>query len=1027
MGSFHPAGRLLSPVWRGPGCWTSCWTGCHASPVTHAPDDVELLVLGPLAVRVGADTVVPPGRQARLLASLALANARVVSADRLIDDGWGDDPPESARAALHTVVARLRRTLGAAGAALVRRSPGYVLELPPQARDSERFADLCRRARAVDPLSAVAALDEALGLWRGPAWGDLADDLARGDAARLEEMRVQAREDRADALLRAGRLGEAVADLETLVVEHPLRERGVGLLMDAVRRQRSTADALDVFARHRRMLAEELGLDPSPHLQALYDRTLRQEVVDPPLALADPPPEAVDLPEDRDAGPGRHPAVAGVDRPPSWGLVGRTSELAALRRLVGEERLVSVVGPGGVGKTRLVAHLAGETAGPTYWVDLAATADPDAVPQLVADALGVEAHPGTTLLAALRLRAAEASGLLVLDNCEHLLDAVARLVVRLVQLGSQLHVIATSRERLGVEGEVVEVLAPLALPSADIADAQSPAVELFLRRARAVTPDLDLSDSLLRRVGDICRSLDGLPLAIELAATRVGTLTVDDLADRLDRRLDVLASGSRTAPDRHRTLRAVVDWSYELLGEQERAVFVRLAVFASEFDLAAAEHVAASNDLPPSRVADVVGRLADQSMLVRPGTVGRGRYRMLETLRQYAVGQMSAAELSQARRRHAEWVVELAEAAEHGMRGPDEAVWVARLDEALDDIRSVWQWAESGGSMSAASRVVAALGRWAQMRIRPDVLRWGERVAAVGPDAGLPRYAEAVVAGAFGAWADGRLDDARTLAEHAVAAAGGPDAPTAATAFEVLSDVCLLAGDLEQSTAWARRAARVSVAAGRGVDATIELANITMARSYAGEPVEDVLGETLRAAAQSQAPTARAMALFAEGEVRADGDPERAMAALEESRRVAEQVRNRFVGGLAMTSAISLRARHGEPGHAAYRLFAEAVAHWRVTGNRTLQLTTLRNLVILLTRAGADVAAVELATAIEACTDIHATYGEEARRLREAAAAARSRLPERVSDEATARGAARTLDDAAQEVLRVLAGLQRPA
>jgi predicted ATPase/DNA-binding SARP family transcriptional activator len=996
--------------------------------VTPAPDDVELLVLGPLAVRVGAEVVVPSGRQARLLASLALADARVVSADRLIDESWGDDPPESARAALHTVVARLRRALGAGGAALVRRAPGYALELPREARDSERFADLCRRARAVDPQSAVSALDEALALWRGPAWGDLGDDLARADAARLEEARIQAREDRADALLRAGRLGEAVADLEALVAEHPLRERGVGLLMDAVRRERSTADALEVFARHRRLLAEELGLDPSPHLQALYDRTLRQETADPPLAVADLPPEPVDvLPNNEEAGQGPGPAVAAVDRAPSWGLVGRTSELAALRRLIGQQRLVCVVGPGGVGKTRLVAHLAGELAGPTYWVDLAATSDSDAVPQLVADALGVEAHPGTPLLAALRLRAAEASGLLVLDSCEHLLDAVARLVVRLVQLGSKLHVVATSRERLGVEGEVVEALAPLALPSPDSADAQAPAVELFLRRARAVTADLPLSDPLLRRVGDICRSLDGLPLAIELAATRVGTLTVDDLADRLDRRLDVLASGSRTAPDRHRTLRAVVDWSYELLGEQERAVFARLAVFAAEFDLAAAERVAASDGLAASQVADVVGRLADQSMLVRPGTVGRGRYRMLETLREYALGQMSSDQLSLARRRHAGWVVELAEAAERGIGGPDEAAWVTRLDEVVDDIRAAWQWAESSGSLAAASRLVAALGRWAQMRIRPDVLRWGERLAALDRDAGLPRYAEAVAVGGFGAWADGRLDDARSLAESAVAAAGGPGEPAATKALEVLSDVCLLAGDLERSAAWARQAAQVSAAAGHDVDATLELANVTLAGCYAGEPVEGVLAETLRTAAASQSPTARAMALFVEGEVRADSDPDRAMAALEESRRVAEQVRNRFVGGLAMTSAISLRARHGEPGPAAYRLFAEAVAHWRVTGNRTLQLTTLRNLVILLVRAGADVAAVELAAAIAARTDIHTTYGEEARRLRDAAGTARSRLPERVSGEATTRGSARTLDDAARVVLRVLDGLQRSA
>ena len=341
-----------------------------------------------------------------------------------------------------------------------------------------------------------------------------------------------------------------------------------------------------------------------------------------------------------------------------------------------------------MGKTRLAQEIT-DGHDPVWWVDLAPLRDPGAVPYAVAGVVGIELLPGAVLAAALGQWAGRARGLLVLDNCEHLLAAVAGLAEELVAVSSSLVVLATSRERLAVGGEQAVVVPPLELPASGAEELDGAAVRLFLDRARAADPELVASPRLLRRVGDVCRALDGLPLAIELAAARIGTLTVDDLADRLDARFDLLRTG-RGGDARHQALRAAVDWSFELLGADERRLFLRLSVFAAAFDIAAAETVAADDNLPPGRVADLVARLAEQSMLTRPGPSGVGRYRMLETLRAYAASRLPEVEAERLRRRHASFMVDLAERAEAGLYGPQEAAWAHRVERWLDDLRAAW-------------------------------------------------------------------------------------------------------------------------------------------------------------------------------------------------------------------------------------------------------------------------------------------------------------------------------------------------
>jgi predicted ATPase/DNA-binding SARP family transcriptional activator len=966
---------------------------CRGDQVQH---EVEFGVLGSLEVRVAGQPVKVPGaRQRALLAALLLRRGTVVPFDRLVDDIFGEQPPEEARNALQTYAARLRQALGAAAAAVVTRAPGYVLDVARDAVDVERFTALLARAReAQEPAAALSLLDQALALWHGPAYTEFAETFARGEALRLHELRLAAQEDRAALLVRLSRLSEATSALEAIVAEEPWRERAVELLVTALAQAGRAGRALAAYARHRERLRDELGLDPSPRLQRLEEQVLRAELE---------PVQPRQAKRQRHALPTR-----------ATSFIGREQELALVRETLAGSRLVTLVGPGGVGKTRLAQQTAaGE--GSAWWVDLAPLRDPNATPHAVADALDLDAQPGTSLLDSLREWARGARGLLVLDNCEHLSAAVAGLAQELLAVPSALRLLATSRERIGVDGEQVLVVPPLEVPAPDAEEMHTPAVRLFCDRARAADPDFAARWEVLQRVGDLCRALDGLPLAIELAAARIGTLTVDDLADHLDERFELLRTAHGGGDARHHTLRGVVDWSFDLLTSEEQRLFLRLSVFAAAFDIAAAEQVVADHDLPPGRIADLVAGLADRSMLTRPGHTGVGRYRMLETLRAYAAARLPAAEADQFRRRHAAFMVDLAEHAEAGLYGPDEPVWARRVEAWLDDLRAAWSWARDADEVDVAVRLAAALTRYGYWRLRPDILAWGAwPVAAV---AAHPRLAIAHAAAAHGAWMDGRLDQAGELARRGVAIAGGPTTPAAAAPLEALGDTALLSGDLAAARE-AYRGVAALAAPGDLAGLAIATANQALVLSYAGDDQAAcaAAGEAVAAALASANPTAIAMARFAEGEALADLDPVAAASVLEQARRGAQEVGNRFVAGTALTATVALRSRHGPPDPA---LFRDAVEHWRNSHNRSLIVTTLRNLVLLFARTGRDEAAAALAATLQ-LQAAGKTYGIEAERIATALAAVHQRLGEAAYAHAWSAGAARTLEEAADAAVRLL-------
>jgi predicted ATPase/DNA-binding SARP family transcriptional activator len=672
---------------------------------------LELWFLGPVqAVRADREVALGGPRQRAVLALLALDAGRVVPAGRLAEEVWRGRPPLGAAKTLRSYVSRLRSVL-APEVAVVSRGGGYVLSAGPGQVDVRRFERLVAEGRAVlsggEAAAAGNRFREALGLWRGPAFADVSEvePLAR-EGARLEELRLVAVEGQLEADLTVGLHAEVAGELERLVAEYPLRERLWYLLMLALYRGGRQADALAAYRRARAMLAGELGLEPGSELRDLERAVLRQEV--PPLA-----PHG-----------NRHNLPAQLTS-----FVGRGQELAMLGQLLGEMRLVTLTGAGGAGKTRLAVEFAagvvGRFADGVWLADLAGLSDPGLVAAQVMEVLGVRQAGDVPVMEALRFRLRSAELLLVLDNCEHLLDACAQLAGGLLSGSPGLRVLATSREPLGIPGETACPVPPLALP-AEQADpaaiAGTPVVRLFLDRGSAARPGAGLAGAPVAVIGRICRELDGLPLAIELAAARTSTLSVEEVEAHLADKFAFLAYRRPVADPRHQGLQAAIEWSYELLPSAEQDVFGQLSVFAGGFGLEQVAQVCCDGD--EAAAFDLVDRLASKSLAVAETVAGQTRYRLLETVRQYAAGRLAETrDAAAARRRHAQAFLALAE------RERDLAV----LAREHDNFRAALGWSlpeESG----TGTRLARALGGfWLARGFLQEGQDWLERALATGP------------------------------------------------------------------------------------------------------------------------------------------------------------------------------------------------------------------------------------------------------------------------------------------------------
>lgn len=673
-------------------------------------------MLGPLEIRTddGGSVEVPGARLRALLIALALEPGRAVQKTTLIDWIWGEQPPADAANALQALVSRLRRVLP--NGSLDAQAGGYRLTIEPAAVDAVRFEQLLDRARGAGDAQRAELLSEALDLWRGAALQDAGvPDSAAVDAVitRLDGLHLAALEDRYEAEVRLGRGPELVTELSELVTRYPVRERLVAALMRALGAAGRANEALTVYQRARAALADELGVDPSPELSALHVALLRGE-----LGART---------EDRKTNL----------RAELTTYVGKYPDIAAVRELIAGHRLTTLTGPGGSGKTRLAvetAHtLLDDLPDGAWLVELASVGTGSDIAQSALAAFGLrdallggtpDAEPIDRLVAALR----ERETLLVLDNCEHVIEAAATFAHRVLGECRRLRILVTSREPLGITGEALWQVEPLALPAADAdSDAieSAPAVALLRDRAGAVRPDLGADGRTLSTMARVCRALDGIPLAIELAAARLRTMSLEQLADRLDDRFRLLTGGSRTAIPQHRTLRAVVDWSWELLTEAERIVLRRLAVFSGGANLEAAEHVcvalpgaAGTTAVEQWEVLDLLTALTEKSLLLvvddRPQT-GSGpavpRYRMLGTIEQYARERLvESGEAEAARRAHLDYFTAFAATAEPQLRRAEQLEWLARLEADHDNITAAMRGALAAGDAPAAMRLAAAAG-----------------------------------------------------------------------------------------------------------------------------------------------------------------------------------------------------------------------------------------------------------------------------------------------------------------------------
>ncbi|WP_432082428.1 BTAD domain-containing putative transcriptional regulator [Streptomyces sp. WAC 04229] len=704
---------------------------------------VRYRILGTTQVLRPDGTAVPLGgaRLRALLTVLALRSGRAVPVGLLVEEVWDGDPPADAPGALQALVGRLRRALGAD--AVASADGGYRLAATPDDIDLHRFDRLVGEgSRALadgDPAKAAVVLDDALALWSGPALADLPDRTA--EAARWETRHLDALRARHTAALDLGAAERSLPELTALCDGHPLDESLQALRLRALRDTGRTAEALAAYEAVRHLLADRLGTDPGPELRALHAELLAPGERATPTAPGDRPAPA-EAPRTAAARP------RGNLRARLTSFVGRDADLESLRADLATTRLVTLLGPGGAGKTRLsqeAAEGAGDTAQDGVWLaELAPVDDPDAVPEAVLTALGaretvlygagaeemraVGADRRATAVERLVEHCGRRRMLIVLDNCEHVVEAAARLTEELLARCPQLTVLATSREPLGVPGESLRPVEPLPEPAA---------LRLLADRGAAARPGFrpDADEDTAAACAEICRRLDGQPLAIELAAARLRMLTPRQIADRLDDRFRLLTSGSRTVLPRQQTLRAVVDWSWDLLDSDEREVLGRLSVFAGGCDLAAAEAVCGPAAL------DALGSLVDKSLVVAtPVTdrqTGEGmRYRLLETVAEYAgerldeTGGRAAAE-----RAHLTHYREFARTTDPLLRGPQQLAAIERLEREYENLRTALRHAiAERDEQEALSLSLSLVWYWQMRDLRVEARNWLVEIMALGPD-----------------------------------------------------------------------------------------------------------------------------------------------------------------------------------------------------------------------------------------------------------------------------------------------------
>ena len=894
---------------------------------------MDFRILGPLeAVDDGRVLALDAAKPRALLAILLLhANERVAS-DRLIEDLWAGRPPATAAKVLQTYVSQLRKTLG--NDVIVTRLGGYELRVEPGRLDLHRFEHLVTEARRVEPPAAAQHLREALALWRGPPLVELSNEpWAQGEIGRLAELHLSALQDRVDADLALGRDGELVGELECLVAEHPLSERLRGQLMLALYRSGRQAEALAAYRAGRELLVETLGIEPGLALRRLERAILVQ---DPALDVS--PVEPI--------GAGSGQSTQSV-RGRSTSFIGRKRELRELRALLTQSdvRLLTLTGAGGTGKTRLAleaaAALGDEFPDGVVLVELAPIADPALVAATIADALGLAETLGRgwaeVVVANLRGRQA----LIVLDNFEQVLPA-GLLLGEFLAGAPRVTLLVTSRAPLDMSEEWVYPVASLQLPDpsrrGELGQLErTEAVRLFVDRARDARADFELTELNADAVAELCLRLDGLPLALELAAARIKLLSPGDIVVRLGGSLELLkAEPGAGAPDRHRTLLTAIQWSVDLLTVEEQALLTSLAVFVGGFTIGGAEAVAGELELD---VVDGVESLLKNSLLrIERIAGGDPRFGMLETIREYAIEQLAERGDGEAvRHRHAAFYAHLTEAAESELRGPKQRVWLERLEAELANIRAALSWATESGDPEVGLQIGAWL--WRFWHMRGYLMEGRERLEGLLAAGSGSSAARAKVKAAIASIAivQGDHEEARRLLEASlpVLRTLGDDRQVA-TSLSVLAGSAVATGDPDRALAHAEEGLAIARRSGDRSTEAMLLFNVGLARAWRGEleEAERTIEESVRGARRAGNVTSVGNWLRALGSISlARGDYEEALPQFEQSLAVGRELDQPWCIGHSLSN-LALVAQEMDDHDTARRLLAESVSIEREAAER---------------------------------------------------------------------------------------------
>jgi len=917
---------------------------------------VEFRLLGDVEVRIDGHRLdIGHARRRCVLVALLIDVNHAVSPEQLVDRVWSDQPPRRARNSLAGYVSRVRTLLADAQGVVISRGPaGYMLTTDALSVDLHRFRHLAAQARTTaDPVQAAALFDRALGEWSGEPFMFLDTPWVNEVRSGVQAERFAVELDRNDAALRAGRHADLLADLIAGLSAHPLDERLAAQLMLAQYRCGRQGDALDTYRQTRTRLIDQLGVEPGQLLSQVHQRILAGEAdVDQTVRRG---PTADAMSARALTGDGHQLAV--LRRTTSF--VGHEDELARTVAGLRAGPLVTLTGVGGVGKTRLafeVARREHDRFADGVWVcELGPVERGDAVGHTVAAAFRLQQHRGLDIEESVieYLRSREV--LLVVDNCEHVLETAADLVERIVQQCPGVSVLATSRQPLSVEGEHMVVIEPLPV---------NDATRLFADRAQAGRPDFNFDVQPIDAVAEICRRVDCLPLGVELAAARMRVMSAPDVVRRLDR-LDFLRGTVRGAPARQQSLAATIDWSYRLLVEPEQELFARLSVFAGSFDLDSAHAVCGPDGSRDEDTLELLAGLVDKSMVVVRSITDRTRYSVLATLRAYGRERLQEQGIDdQLAKRHALYFTELAEQTGAGLHTAQERDWVERMLPDYDNLRAAFERAMSDDEFGMGMRLVASVAELIGLRIGFEVAEWAERLVAVA-DPAHPLFVAVVGMAARGAWNGGSPLRARELAD--VVNGRIPDRGAARIAYpaDVQADMALFSDD--PYAAWVHWDSEALRARREGdpIRLVQSVSALAVCQAALGNPDAAVPAteESVAVADSTGNPTAQSMAYFSLGYLLKKSEPERALFLFDEAARLAGDVQNRWWFGIALMEGAATRAVHGDPAEAA-RMFIDVLDHWERLGDWVEQWVGLRYITRFLARLGAEDDAVFLHGAI---------------------------------------------------------------